>query len=117
MKNENKRRFKIAMLLGAIGIAAAWIFFLVSPQHRLASQVIGGSQIRAVAGAIEFAFPSSFRLTGHRSSMTYYVIGSNRRGFLRMILENSDDGLRVKSAAFEEVPLALVDAGARSPAQ
>lgn len=104
-------------MLGAIGIATAWIFFLLSPQHRLASELIRGPEVRAVAGTVEHSIPSSFRLTGSGSSMTYYVIGSERRGFLRVVLERPEGELRVKSAVFDEVPLTVANTGARNASQ
>ncbi len=114
MNTSGKRRLRIAIVLGVIGIAAAWILFLLSPQHRLASELIRGPEVRAVAGTVEHSIPSSFRLSGHGSSMTYYVIGSDRRGFLRLVLEKSEGELRVKSAVFDELPLTIANASARS---
>lgn len=115
--NTSARRLKIALVLGALGVAVAWTFFLLSPQHRVASELVRGPEVRAVAGTIEVSFPSSFRLTGHQSFVAYYVIGSNRRGFVRVVLEKSDDGPRVRSAVFDEVPLEIAGAGTAGGAQ
>jgi hypothetical protein len=117
MDTGGKRRLKIAMVLGTIGVAAAWVFFLLSPQHRLASEFIQGPAVLGRAGTVRFSIPSSFRLIGHGSSMTYYVVGSDHKGFLRLVLEKSDSGLRVKSAAFDGLPLAIASADARSAGQ
>lgn len=114
MNTSGKRSIKIAMALGAIGFTAAWAFFLLSPEYRRASELVHGSALRSVTGEIEFSFPSSFRLTNHRSFVTYYVLGSSRRGFLRVVLEKSESGVQVKSATFDKMPLAIANVGARS---
>ncbi|MDP3604127.1 MAG: hypothetical protein Q8R59_00080 [Polaromonas sp.] len=117
MNTSGKRKLRIALVLGVVGVAVAWIFLLLSPQHRLASELIRGPEVRAAAGVVDVSFPSSFRLAGDRSSMAYYVVGSNRRGFLKVILEKSDDGLRVTSAVFDDVPLAIAGAPIAGAAQ
>lgn len=115
MKIDGKRRLKIAMVLGALGIVAAWALFIASPQHQIASGFLHGPQLRSFAGETEFSFPASFRLAGDRSSMTYYVFGSRRRGVLRVVLEKSDGGTRVKSAIFDQVPLSISSDGEKGP--
>ena len=102
-----KLKLKIAFVLGACVVAGVWVAFVRSPQYQLASEVLAGPEVRALAGDVKFSYPSSFRLTRGNSKVSYYVLGERRRGFLRLDLVKEDGRLRVRSASFDQEPLLL----------
>lgn len=100
-----KLKLKIALVLAACVVPGVWLAFLRSPQHKIASEVLAGPEVRALVGEVKFSYPSSFRLTSGNSRVSYYVLGEHRRGFLRLDLVKEDGLLQVRSASFEQEPL------------
>jgi hypothetical protein len=102
-----KLKLKIAVVLSACVVTGVWVAFVSSPQYRIASDVLAGPEMRALAGEVKLSYPSSFRLTGNNSKVSYYVLGERRRGFLQLDLVKEDGRFRVKSATFDQEPLLL----------
>jgi hypothetical protein len=110
MNSSDIRRLKVALLVGLAVVPVVVAAFLLSTDRQLALQVLAGPELRELAGEVQFSFPISVKIhfgDERYSRITYIVLGTRKRGFLKVAMEGVATGLVVKSATFDGSPLGV----------
>ena len=107
---EIRRRLKVALLIGLAVVPLVVADFFQSTDRQLALQVLAGPELRELAGEVRFSFPISVKMhygDERYSRITYLVLGTRKRGLLKISMEGAAGGLFVKSGTFDGSPLGM----------
>ena len=98
---------------------AAWSFAVSSPQYKLAKSFLDSGQVVSETGKIKLYVLTGFDISdleGTHSTVSFYVFGERKSGYMRLALVNGLHGPVIVSARFGATMLLTpaVTAGSRT---
>jgi hypothetical protein len=100
----SKKSLVRAAILGGVFVIVAWVYAVNSAPYEQASRILSSEQLKGIAGDIRFRLLTGFNITsteGRFSTVSFYVFGTRKSGYLRVVLVNQQQQLVTKSATFD----------------